>query len=206
MRKFINGFVVIIFLFSLSVFPASASQQVEEGVVFTLEDVKQFGSELGLTEEEIIEEYNNYLIIKDYFKLNEDGSLYFDTEEAKSNRIEKELLEYNDYMVNEQMASMAYECKGQGGKWSDVLYKKEAWFDNCQTNEFVRLLQLGAAMSLMIAAANAFLGNAPAAFVSTMVGIIMGYTAFELSNVDRGCGIKVTKPIGVGSISGQTCN
>lgn len=205
MKKFINGFLVAILLFSIAVSPASASGQVADGVV-SLEDVRQFGSEMGLTEKEILKEYEDYLSIKDYFEVKPDGTLYFNAEEAISNGVEKELVEYNDYMVNEQLAGELASCKGIKGKYSDGALIDEAYFDNCQTNTFVRILQAGGAISLIISAMSAFLGFPLVALVTTYAAVVMLYTAFELSNVDKGCGIVVSKPIwSKGSVTGQSC-
>ncbi|MFD5853775.1 hypothetical protein ACFWGC_26945 [Cytobacillus pseudoceanisediminis] len=196
MKKFLILLMASVLLLTVPM-SAFANVKTEEEI-----DYEMLSELSGLSVKEVKQEYQNYLAIKDYVKVEDDGMVIFDEKAARKNNVNKDLLQntkkdiemYNEIEVpaseTNGLVSVAASCKGQQ-KWVDGTNGGTGYINSCNTDRIVIALAAGAALSTIVSIVAGLFAFAPGVAINGIAAALYGFGAAALSAIDNGCGVKV---------------
>jgi len=157
----------------------------EEILNMSIEILKNNGyskKEIDVMLEEVVE-------IQDYFVFNENSNIFFDSDQAIKEGVDKELVlrtKADMEMLGEEINLLA-SCPGISG-WYEA--QSVFFFDSCQTSEMVYWITTGANLSTIAGLITAYF-NPAAGLPVAIAGVLINQGAAYINRIDRGYGFSV---------------
>ncbi|MEK5389233.1 hypothetical protein NSQ59_02465 [Margalitia sp. FSL K6-0131] len=198
MRKILTVFLACVLLFTVGFsVNANASTYSDQQI-----DFKSMSEQIGISAEQLEQTYNDYLAIKDYISIGQDGYYSFDAEGALKNGVNEELVTStkNDFNNINKGMKEAYNsgnynilasCKGKS-KYEDTIDGGRVYINSCNTDKIVIALAAGAAASTIAGIISGAVGIVPGAVVNGIAAALYGFGATYVAAVDNGCGVIAT--------------